>query len=87
MATIELGYLVGGATSASDRGVGWLKFVLRETDESSPNSSDVIVIIGRKSPSMSVEVLSFSYENSFIGFATGTLASQNVAVSSQPFDT
>ena len=66
VSTLEIGYLGNG--SNFDKGVIWLRFLLRDLKNSGPSDSDVTVTIGKIETYMLKKTLKFSQKNAFIGF-------------------
>ena len=58
VSTIEIGYLGNG--SNFDKGVIWLRFLLRDLKNSGPSDSDVTVTIGKIETYMLKKTLRFS---------------------------
>ena len=58
VATLEIGYLDNG--NDFEKGVIWLRFLLRDLKESGPTDSDVTVTIGKVETYMLKQTLKFS---------------------------
>lgn len=58
--TLEIGYLDQGDVSSTQKGVIWLRFMLRDLRGADAGDSDVTINVGRSEPSMLKNTLKFT---------------------------